>query len=230
MAYVFDPTNGDTRAELAERVVFNSFSSTRYQQFVLRALNDAVTTICRKLEVFETYEVLAYDGTGKVADPTNPWLRIDEVWQASASSAASGEVAFAMAANYPLQPLPDHVLGRMTVGGSPIFYITRRRRSANSFAPLLDLIISTPGTLGGFVAVKGLERPPVMDADGDTTGLGAEFDRAVMSYAKADCFDNEDDFEAADRWRLRADSALREAIEGDVSNDGPDTVEGTWAD
>jgi len=228
VSYVFDPTSGDTRAELAERVVFNSFSASRYAELVKRALNDAVTAICRRLEQNEAYEVLSYSGTGAVADPTLPWFRIDEVWSASATAAASGEVAFASVANYPLQPIDDHVLGTMTPT-SPLYYIVRRRKSPTGFVPKLDLIIATPPAAGGFVAVRGLQRPVVMDADGVVTGLGADLDGAVVAYAKAQCFDNEDDFDAADRWTLRYETRLREAIEGGVQDDGPDVVEGTWA-
>jgi hypothetical protein len=229
VAYTFDPTSGDPRSMLAERVVFNSFSSTRYAEFVKRALNDAVTAICRRLEQNEAYEVLSYAGaTGAVADPVLPWFRIDEVWSASATAAASGEVAFASVANYPLQPIDDHVLGTMTPT-SPLYYIVRRRKSPTGFVPKLDLIIATPPAAGGFVAVRGLQRPAVMDADGVVTGLGADLDGAVVAYAKARCFDNEDDFDAADRWTLRYETRLREAIEGGVQVDGPDVVEGTWS-
>jgi hypothetical protein len=228
VSYVFDPTSGDTRAELAERVVFNSFSASRYAELVKRALNDAVTAICRRLEQNEAYEVLSYSGTGAVADPTLPWFRIDEVWSASATAAASGEVAFSAAANYPLSPIDDHVLGTMTPT-SPLYYIVRRRKSPTGFVSKLDLLIATPPAAGGFVAVKGLQRPAVMDVDGSLTGLGADLDGAVVAYAKAQCFDNEDDFDAADRWTLRYETRLREAIEGGVQDDGPDVVEGTWA-
>jgi hypothetical protein len=229
VSYVFDPTSGDTRAALAERVVFNSFSASRYAELVKRALNDAVTEICRRLAQNEAYEVLSYSGaTGAVADPTLPWFRIDEVWTASATASASGEVAFTSAANYPLQPLDDHVLGTMTPT-SPLYYIVRRRTSPTGFVPKLDVIIATPPAAGGFVAVKGLQRPAVMAADTDVTGLGADLDGAVVTYAKAQCFDNEDDFDAADRWMLRFEARLRGVIEGGVNDDGPDVVEGTWS-
>lgn len=225
MAYTFAPTTGDTRANLAERVVFNSFSATRYAEFVKRALNDAVTAICRKLEVFEAYEVLAYDGTGAVADPTLPWFRVDEVWSAAATAAAAGEVAFARAAGFQLYPLKRSGTGGI---GTGIFYIVRREKGPSTFVPKLDVIITGPPAAGGFVAVKGLQRPVVMDDDNDLTGLGSDLDAVVVAYAKAECFDNEDDFEAADRWRLRGDTKLREVTQGGITTDGPDVVDGTW--
>jgi hypothetical protein len=227
MAYTFSATSGDTRSQLAERVVFNSFSSTRYTEFVKRALNDAVGAICRKVGFLEAYEVLAYDSSGIVTQSVKPWFRVDEVWKATATGASTGEKNFMNAADYPLQRLDDHVLGDMTAGSGPVYYIVRRATSPTGFVPQLDLRIVPPGT-GGYVAIRGLQRPTVMDSDDDVTGLGAEFDGAVVAYAKAACFDNEDDFEAAGVWRLRFDAELRQILEGGVDNDGPDVVDGMW--
>lgn len=227
MAYTFDPTSGETRASLASRVTLNSFSETRYAEVAKRALNDAVTTICRRLNQIEAHEVLSYDANGVVADSALPWFRILEVWAGSATAPAVGEKAFATAANYALQPLPDHYLGAMYVGAGPLFYIARRRTSPTGFAPQLDLRIVPPGA-AGFVAVKGLQRPAVMATDAAVTGLGADLDRAIVAYAKAQCFENEDDFDAADRWMQRYEIALREAIEGGTSDDQPMVVNGTW--
>jgi hypothetical protein len=71
-----------------------------------------------------------------------------------------------------------------------------------------------------------------MAADTDLTGLGAEFDAAVMCFAKAACFDNEDDFDAAAQWRQRYEVELRQILEGGVDgdDDSPDTVDGMWSD
>ena len=231
MSYTFDSADGDTFANLQERVTFNSFSSTRYAEFVKRALNDAVTAICRKLGLFETYEVLAYAATtGLVDDPTQAWVRIEEVWSSTATAAAAGEYAFAAAANHPLSRIQAQDLGSMQVGFGPYHYIVRRRKAPASagFSTKLDVIVAPPSSTAGFVAVKGLQRPAVMDADDDVSGLGAELDMACVAYAKAEAFDNEDDFEAAAIWRSRFDSALREAVEGGNDDDGPDVVEGTW--
>jgi hypothetical protein len=65
MAYVFDPTSGETRASLAQRVTFNSFSESRYAEFTKRALNDAVGEICRKVGFLEAYEVLSFDAPAR---------------------------------------------------------------------------------------------------------------------------------------------------------------------
>jgi hypothetical protein len=226
--YTFDPLSGDTRAALAARTTFNSFSETRYSEFVKRALNDAVTEVCRKLQVAEAYEVLTYDAAGVVADTALPWFRVHEVWAAAATAPAAGEVAFRQAASYQLDPLPTEVLGDLGGAGGALFYIARRRRAPTGFGPQLDLRV-VPAGAGGFVAVCGLQRPAVMDDDADISGLGADLDRALVAYAKAECFDNEDDFQAAAQWRQRFRDELYTAA-GDVGDDGPETVPGTWAD
>lgn len=231
MSYTFDPTDGDTFANLRERVVFNSFSTTRYAEFTKRALNDAVTQICRKLALFETYEVLAYAATtGLVDDPAQAWVRIGEVWSSTATAAASGEHAFAAAANYPLSRIQAQDLGAMQVGSGPYSYIVRRRKAPASagFSTKLDVIVAPPSTSAGFVAIKGLQRPAVMDDDADVTGLGAELDMACVAYAKAEAFDNEDDFEASAIWRSRFNDELRAAVDGGDEDDGPDVVDGAW--
>lgn len=231
MTYQFDPSDGDTFAMLQERVVFNSFSATRYAEFVKRALNDAVTETCRKLGLFESYEVLAYAAsTGLVDDPTQSWVRVEEVWSSTATVAAAGERAFAAAATYPLGRVRSQDLGSMQVGGGPLAYIVRRRKApvAAGFTTKLDVIVTPPPGNGGFVALKGLQRPAVMDGDDDVSGLGAELDVACVSWAKAAAFDNEDDFEAANVWRQRYADALRDAVAGGDEDDGPDVVDGTW--
>jgi hypothetical protein len=159
---------------------------------------------------------------------SRPWQRIDEVWTTSATAAGQGEVAFLAAAGSRLERLPPGVLGSLGPSSGPLFYIVRRSTSPTGFAPQVDLRIVPPNS-GGFVAVKGLQRPAVMDGDTDTTGLGAEFDGAVVAWAKAACFDNEDDFDAAAQWRQRFDSELRLILEAGIDDDGPDVVDGMWA-
>jgi hypothetical protein len=227
MTYTFDAADGETRASLAERVTFNSFSSARYGEYVKRALNDAVTAICRRPGFGEGYEVQPYDVTGLVVPPSRSWIRVDEAWTTNATAAAVGDYAFIAAASTPLRPLTDHDLGSLGVGGGPIGYNVRRAAAPLGFSPALDVHVLPAGT-AGFVAIKGLQRPLVMDSDADGTGLGAEFDGAVVAYAKAACFDNEDDFDAAAQWRLRFDAELRQLSEGGINPDGPVTVDGMW--
>jgi hypothetical protein len=119
----------------------------------------------------------------------------------------------------------------LSASGGPLYYLVRRAAAPSGFSPQADLRIVPPGS-GGFVAVKGLQRPAVMAADTDLTGLGAEFDAAVMCFAKAACFDNEDDFDAAAQWRQRYEVELRQILEGGVDgdDDSPDTVDGMWSD
>jgi hypothetical protein len=228
VSYAFTAA-GEARANLAERVIFNSFHPTRYAEFVKRALNDAVTAICREVGYLEAYEVLSYSSTGAVTAPAKPWHRVSEVWSATATAAAQGELAFANAATYQLQQLGGYSVADIGGPGSPLGYVARRATSPSGFRPQVDIVVVPPGT-GGYVAVKGLQAPAVMDSDDDVTGLGAEFDGAVVAYAKAACFDNEDDFEAAAVWRQRYEAELRQAVEGGVANDdgSPDTVPGMW--
>lgn len=227
MTYTFS-ASGETRASLAERVAFNSFSASRYAEYVKRALNDAVTAICRRPGFGEAYEVQPYDATGLVVPPARLWLRIDEVWTTNATQAATGEAAFIAAAGVPLRRFADHEIGGTGVGGGPIGYTVRRTTAPTGFAPAVDVHVLPPTATGGLVAIKGLQRPAVMDADDDVTGLGAELDGAVVAYTKAVCFDNEDDFDAAAQWRLRYEAEIRQATEGGDSSDGPDTVAGMW--
>lgn len=229
MSYTFDLTSGETFANLRERVLFNSFNSARYTEFVKRALNDAITAICRRPGFGEAYEVQAYNSAGVVQrGASKPWLRIDEVWTTNATQVATGELAFMKAASIPLQRFTSHQIGATGVGAGPAGYIVRRSTTPAGFAPALDVTVLPPSAAGGFVAIKGLQRPQAMTADGDTTGLGAELDGAVVAYAKASCFENEDDFDLATQWRLRYDAELRQATEGGDTTDGPDVVDGMW--
>ena len=231
MAYTFVSGDGDTYTNLQERVWLNSFSSTRYAELAKRALNDSVTAICRRLSLFEAYEVLAFAAsTGLVTQPTQKWLSILEVWNATATAAVSGEQAFANAANFPLSRIEHHELGGLSTGTGPYGYIVRRKKApvSTGFVPLLDVIVTPPPSSGGFVAVKGLQRPAVMSTGSDVTGLGAELDQAVVAFAKAALYDNEGDAEMASYWRTRYEAELRQAIAGGVEDDGPDVVDGTW--
>ena len=95
MSYTFDATSGATRDQLVDLVIANSFSASRYTEFVYGWLNDAVTDVCRKLRLHQGVEILDYDSAGVVTQPTQPFFHVDELWLASSDATGSGEQAFA---------------------------------------------------------------------------------------------------------------------------------------
>lgn len=229
MSYAFNANSGATRADLSDMVCANSFSAAKYGEFVKAWLNDAVLAICRRLQIQRGWEVLAYDATGAVTQPQLPFFQVDEVWTASPGAAASGLDAFRTRAQWPIRPLPPHGLSAVAAGSTPVFYVVTRDSSASKRYPQLALTVE-PVTVPGFVAVTGLQRPAVMDADTSLTGLGADFDRAVVAWTKSRCFESEDDIQMAQFWDQRYIAALAEAIEGADVDDGPVVVQGTWDD
>jgi hypothetical protein len=239
MSYTFDGTTGDTFAQLQERVTFNSFSSTRYAEFVKRALNDAVTDICRKLDIQQESIILTYDSSGAVAAPTGsaPFWKVNSVWTVPSTAptypatGSSGETAFVAQAMYELRPVKVEDLRGLGHATStlPLVYTVRRQKNTNTPYPRVAIDVQPAGS-GGSVMVVGMTRPAIMDSDLDTTGLGADLDRAVMAYAKAQCFDNEDDAEMASYWRQQYRAELYDATTGGVGDAEPDVVEGAWGE
>lgn len=226
MAYSFDATSGETRDDLVELVIASSFSAARYTAMVQKWLNDAVTDVCRRLKIQRAYEVLAYDASGLVVQPERPFFHVEELWWASAGALASGERDFISRAELRLEPLPEGTdLTRMR-SSSPFWYSARRVAYTSRY-PQLQIVV-LPTTTAGFVAIKGLQRPAVMDAAGDLSGLGADLDDALVAYAKARCFRNEDDFEMSKLWQGEYELELRGVVQLENDSDGPDVVPGTW--
>ncbi len=225
MSYTFDATSGATRDQLVDLVIANSFSATRYTEFVHGWLNDAVTDVCRKMRLHQGIEILDYDEAGVVEQPTQPFFHVEELWLAYGNATGSGEQAFATYARTRLVPLRGR--GTAGMGGTtPTWYTTRREAVTNRYPQLKITVV--PATAAGKVAIIGLQRPAIMDSADDVSGLGADVDRALVAYCKARAFEAEDDFEMSQQWEVKYMAAMRDAewIEGD--DDGPHVVEGAW--
>lgn len=211
-----------TLAELRTRVLGNSFGAGRYATTVDAELNDAVTEVCRRLDLHRSSDILDYDAAGLVTPPSPPFFRVEAVWLAAPDAVGSGDAAIARYAQRQLEPLP--VAGPAGLGvGEPRYYVARRAPGADAY-PQVQIQVFPVGT-AGLVAVQGLARPPRMAGDTDTSGLGGDFDRALVAYAKARCFDIEDDFEAAAVWDARFAAAIVSLGAADL-DDGPHVTPG----
>jgi hypothetical protein len=228
VTYVFDSTSGATFGQLQDLVLTNAFSASRYTEFSKAWLNDAVTDVCRKLRVQRNMTVLNYDATGLVAQPATPFFHLEELWLAKAGSSGSGEQAFAANAIAKLEPLPTRSTAPV-VGTTPVFYTARRAAAPASRYPQLRIVV-LPVAAAGQVAIVGLQRPTVMAATGDLTGLGADLDDAVLAFVKARMFRNEDDVDMSTFWQAEYERCLRGAVWLENHSDGPSTTPGTWDD
>lgn len=226
MAYAFDST-GDSFSELQERVLANSFNSTRYLEVVKAELNAGVEQVCKRLSLFRSFAICAHSSSGAVTQPAAPFWRVEELWTASATSGTT-EADFARYAQRKLEPLPWRSAGGLRTGSLPLYYTARRLRAPGTRAPSLQITI-VPATSAGYVAIAGLQRPAVMSLDADVTGLGDDLDRAVLAYAKARCFELEDDFQMSQQWDARFETMLREGAVDFVA-DGPKVTPGAWDD
>ena len=225
MSYVFDPSSGATRDQLVELVIANSFSAGRYTEFARTWLNDAVTDVCRKLQMQRGIEIRDHDVAGVVSQPTQPFFHVDELWLAHPSATGTGEQAFAQYARTRLVPLRDRGTAGM-VGTTPNCYTARRVAFTNRY-PQLQLTV-VPASAVGKVAIIGLQRPAVMDQAEDVSGLGADLDDALVAFVKRRCFRAEDDTDMANFWQAEYLSALRDADWLQADDDGPHVVEGAW--
>ena len=222
MPYTFDPASGATRTLLSDLVLTNTFSSSRYGELVKAWLNDGVQDVCRRLDLLKGYEVLAVTN-GIVAQATLPFWRVDEVWTAS-GPAASTEAAFRQQASRWLEPIPyDSPALAGSNNGEPCWFTVRKAPIAGRYSTL-QIGVHPAGA--SFVAVAGRQRPAIMDADADTSGLDAELDDAIVAYVKARCFRNEDDFEMAASWQQEYMSQL--GAYATTPHSGPIVTPGTW--
>jgi hypothetical protein len=89
VTYTFAATTGNTRTLLADLVLGNSFSSSRYGEQTKLYLNDAVTDICRRLQIIRDDETCAYDANGLVTQPDPPFFLVEDVWLTDGSGAVT---------------------------------------------------------------------------------------------------------------------------------------------
>ncbi|HEU4975286.1 MAG TPA: hypothetical protein VFT50_09370 [Baekduia sp.] len=224
MSYTFDPDSGATRAQLVDLCTSQAFSSSRYGEMLKAWLNDGVLEVCRRLSIVQGAALCDFDADGIVTQPAAPFFKVREVWLCTTGATGSTERAVRAAARYQLAPLDPDVASLVDRGVSlaqPLRYAVRRTTAAAGAgrSPSMQIVVE-PGGSAGTVGVIGLQRPPVMSADTDVTGLGADFDDAVVAFAKSRAFRQEDDTEMAAFWRAEFDLALRANLEVGV-DDGP---------
>lgn len=227
MTYVFDPASSATRAQLAEMVWGNTFSSTRYAEFISAWLNDGVLDICRRLRIHRSYAILDVAAGGLVTQPASPFYHVEALWTATGAT-GTGEAAFGAQVQTRLEPLPQPSTAGYT-GSTPIVYTARRVTHPTQRYTGLQITV-IPQVAAGKVGIVGLTRPPVMDTDDDVSGLGADLDDALIAFAKARAFRQEDDFEMSNAWKVEYEGSLRSALFVPEINEGPITTPGSWDD
>lgn len=222
MAYTFDPASGATRGQLVDLCTLQSFGAARYAELLKAWLNDAVLEICKRLDAVRGAAICPFDANGIVTQPAAAFFKVNEVWLCNAGATGTTETAIRAAARYPLAPLAvghTTLIDRALPVNSPLYYVARRGVAGTGRGTPLQLVIE-PASSAGTVGIVGLQRPPVMAADTDVTGLGADLDEAVIAFAKARAFRQEDDFEMSNAWKNEFEAALRGGA--DIgSRDGP---------
>lgn len=234
MTYIFSATSGATREQLRDLVVQQSFSPGRYAELANLWLNDAVTEVCRRLDIVHGALVLPYDASGLVTQgtpPSNQFWRVDAVYPVDANATGFNEQTVRQAARYQLTPLPwDQALAPLSNAGRPCYYSVRRgfeiaNGGSGRNAPVAIRV--SPVLAAGKVGVVGQLRPAAMTTDTQTSGLGADVDDALVAFAKARAFRQEDDMDMSNAWRGEFEAALRTLSTSPVE-DGPVITPGTW--
>lgn len=229
MAYVFNGAGAETFATLQDQVLGNSFSVTRMQGHARLALNDGVEQVIRRLGVGRGGAVCDYADNGFVIQPAAPegtFFRVEGVWLAPPEASGSTYTQAARWARTELEPVPwDNPAG--ITGDTPTFYTARRQAAWGVFDRKHSMLIHVlPCTRAGKVAIVGLQRPPIMVNPGDVTCLDSDLNRAVVAYAKARLFEQEDDFQMSQQWDARFNTILAEGAYDAVS-DGPRQTSGS---
>lgn len=232
MTYTFDPASGATFNQLKEMTLTNAFSPAKYSELAETFLNDGVTEACKRLGVNRTYWILDHNSSGVVTMPNLPFWRVEEVWRADSSASSSAvpvsASAYAYASRDRLEANPWISPAEASGYSTPAFFTVRRAQSPTSRYPQVALTVM-PCTAAGKVAVTGLVRPPVMSVDTDLSGLGADLDWALVSWAKARLFALEDDPEMFRFNMDQFEDGLRTAS-FDVLGGAPKVTPGTWED
>jgi hypothetical protein len=214
-----------TFSELTDEVMFNAFEGAAFTVRAQRFLNEAVNEIGRRVGVFlKAYEVAPFDTTGTVTT-TTPFFRVEEAWICQ-GPAASTEAALAAQATSRIAPISQDS-GVMTArnAGTPTGYQTEH---AIGDRPLVTIRVF-PATTGGFLGIVGRALPVKMTSSTDYSGLGGEWDDALISFARSRCFRAEDDFQAAQVWMTEFEQHLRTMAKvKSPAQDGPIVTPGTW--
>lgn len=213
---------------MQDEVIFQRFDDLKFRPKAKRHLNEAVDELSRRIGFVKRAEVAAYDSTGLVAF-VQPMHEINEVWEAAGPVSTSMDAAINQTNGNRLSPLPsDSPIGLRAAGGSPIFY-QATSAVASDDSPSSALRIFPHGTTG-FVAVVGRGRPPVMANDGDFSGLGAEYDDALIVFGRSRCARDDRAYDEAGALLAEFERAVKNAsLARHPANDGPDLVPGMWA-
>lgn len=205
-----------TYAELQDAVLFNSFREG-YRTIVARYLNEGVSDLCRRLELFAVQKVVATDASGVVELPQ--MFRVDAVFLADGAATEDPQLVRTQT-RYQLQPmgLRQAAMDVMTPGGGTesAAYRVTTVASATGVATRIETFPSA-----GFIAVTGLEKPTAMSLDADTSGLSPELDGALIAYARMRAFQAEDDMALAGQWGGEYERALRNVAIQRIPSDAP---------
>lgn len=216
-----------TLSGLTDEVMFNAFEGAAFTVRAQRFLNEAVNEIGRRVGVFvKAYEVAPFDATGAVA-LTLPFFRVEEVWLC-AGPAATTSTALVSQATRRLRPIEQDSGGMIVVrSGGPFAYQTE---NVPGDRPLTSVKVF-PSASTGFIGVVGRALPAKMTASTDLSGLGGEWDDALICFARSRCFRAEDDFQAAQVWMAEFEQHLRTMAKiKSAAQDGPIVTPGSWND
>lgn len=217
-----------TYSGLVTEVLFNSFEGADFTLRAKRYLNEAVNELGRRVGVLKAYETAPFDATGTVTT-TQPFYRINEVWLCRNGSAATTELAVFQQADRRLEPLMmESSAAVQSTTGTPLYYQTEHVAGDR---PTIVLRVWPVAAQSGFVGIAGRALPPLMVNDSDVSGLGGEFDDALIAFARSRCYRAEDDFQAAQAWMADFEAQVRHlSMVKQPSRDRPIVTPGTWGD
>lgn len=212
-----------------DEVIFQRFDDLKFRPKAKRHLNEAVTEVCRRVGFFKVQEVAAYDSTGLVTFQ-QPMHEINEVWEANGPTSTNPDAVINQSKQQ-LAPMPgDSSVPMGNSGGSAIYYTATMGVPAADDRPATVLRIVPHGT-SGFVAVVGRGRPAVMSGDGDFSGLGPEYDDALVVFSRARCCRDDRAYDEAAQLMSEFERAIKNAsLAKHPAQDGPDLIPGMWDD
>lgn len=216
-----------TFSGLTDEVMFNAFAGADFTVRAQRFLNEAVNEIGRRVGVFlKAYEVAPYDSTGAVA-LTLPFFRVEEAWICQ-GPVGTTSAALVSQSTRRLRPIAQDSGAMIVVrSGGPIAYQTEHVAGDR---PLISLKVF-PSATTGFIGVVGRALPAKMVNPTDVSGLGGEWDDALVCFARSRCFRTEDDFQAAQVWMAEFEQHIRTMAKvKNPAQDGPIVTPGSWDD
>jgi hypothetical protein len=216
-----------TFSQLTDEVLFNAFAGTDFTMRAQRFLNEAVNEIGRRVGfMLKAYEVGTFDQTG-IATLTRSFFRVEEVWLCNGPTGLTSKSVAVSAQRRLLPAGSDSEVTSTISAGYPVAFQTEYV-PADRPSILLRVF---PSNQTGFVGVVGRALPAKMTAPTDTSGLGGEWDDALISFARSRCFRTEDDFQAAQTWMAEFEQHLHIMARARTpTQDGPIVTPGPWED